>query len=263
MSLRYLATGNSQKDIALEFLVGFTTACNVIRETLIVMWDVLTIKYLPEPDTNVWLKSAELNMDRYQVPLCCGFIDGKHIKCRNLPHHGTQLFNYKKEFSLVLLAICDASCKFFAVDIGQYGSMSDGGTLKNSDFGKKLFSGTLGLPNAKFLPKTNTLFNYYFVGDEAFPLHSNIQRPYGGKFLNFEKRVYNARISRGRSSIERSFGILCARWRILYDRINGSEKTIETIIQACVALHNFLQVENQEHSNSRDETQPKPKVEVK
>ncbi|XP_039438575.1 uncharacterized protein LOC120419805 [Culex pipiens pallens] len=244
ITLRYLASGMSQKDVALNFLVGFTTASNVIRETLGVLWHVLSPKYLPEPDTDMWLKTARLNMDRYQVPLCCGFVDGKHVKCRNLPHHGTQLFNYKKEYSLVLLAVCDANCKILAVDIGQYGS------IKNSEFGKKLFSGTLGMPGTTFLPDTQIPFEYYFIGDEAFPLHKHIQRPYGGKFLSFEKRVYNARLSRGRSSIERCFGIMCATWRILLNRIDGNESTIEGIIQACVTLHNFLIVEKQKNSQT-------------
>ena len=38
ITLRYLASGMAQKDVALEFLVGVTTASNVIRETLDELW---------------------------------------------------------------------------------------------------------------------------------------------------------------------------------------------------------------------------------
>ena len=229
----------SQRAISLSFLVGPTTACNIIRETVLVLWKKLAPLYLPAPSTETWQESAQLNWDRCQLPLCTGFIDGKHIKCWNFANYGSKIFNYKKEFSLVLLGVCDANCKFLAVDIGQHGSVSDGGTLKCSEFGRRLSAGQLKLPTSTLLPGTLP-FEYYFVGDEAFPLHNHIQRSYGGMFLDIEKKIYNARISRGRSSIERAFGILCARWRVLHNRIQGCEKTVEGITQACVVLHNYL-----------------------
>lgn len=249
LTLRYLATGMSQRAISLSFLVGPTTACNIIRETVQVLWKVLVPLYLPAPTTKTWRESAQINWAKCQVPLCVGFIDGKHIKCWNFANYGSQIFNYKKEFSLVLLGVCDANCRFLAVDIGQHGSVSDGGTLKCSEFGRRLFAGQLKLPATSVLPGTNWPFEYYFIGDEAFPLSKHIQRPYGGKFLSLAKRIYNARISRGRSSIERAFGILCARWRILLNRIQGSEKTVEGITQACEVLHNFILHKRNKKSN--------------
>lgn len=240
MTIRYLATGNSQASVAQSFLVGRTSACNVIRETLEIIWDVLKPLYLPIPNCRMWKEIAEYNLKRWQIPLCLGYMDGKHVRCRNLSNSGSLLFNYKKEFSLVLLAVCDGNCRFVLVDIGQHGGISDGGTLKNSEFGKRLFAERLDLPASETLPDTTTLFDHYFVGDEAFPLHKRIQRPYGGKYLTIDKRIYNARLSRGRNCIERCFGIMASKFRILHTKIDGNEGTIEKIIQSCVVLHNFL-----------------------
>lgn len=48
------------------------------------------------------------------------------------------------------------------------------------------------------------------------------------------------RLSRARNSIEDSFGILCARWQVLNNRLDFKLKTTEAIIKACICLHNFL-----------------------
>lgn len=41
MTLRYLVTGSSINDLAISFDVGATTAKNIIKETMVVIWDSL------------------------------------------------------------------------------------------------------------------------------------------------------------------------------------------------------------------------------
>jgi hypothetical protein len=45
---------------------------------------------------------------------------------------GTQYLSYKKCFSIVLLVLVDANCRFTAVDVSAYGLCSDGVTYANS-----------------------------------------------------------------------------------------------------------------------------------
>lgn len=55
-------------------------------------------------------------------------------------------FNYKKEFSIVLLALVDADYKFISIDVGAYGRNCDGGAFKASSLEQALANGTLNIP---------------------------------------------------------------------------------------------------------------------
>ena len=82
---------------------------------------------------------------------------------------------------------------------------------------------------------------YFLVGDEIFHLKTWLMRPYPGT-LDEKQRIYNYRVSRARRTIENVFGILAARRRIFRKAIQADIKTVEAIVQACVCLHNFLQL---------------------
>lgn len=139
------------------------------------------------------------------------------------------------------MAVCDSYYKFVMVDIGAQGSLHDSTIFQESSFGKAFLQGRLPIPPAKCLPGTNTNLPHYIVGDQAFPLHEKIMRPYPGDNLSTERTIYNYRISRARRTIENTFGILVQRWGILKRRINANITMCEVITKACIVLHNYLQ----------------------
>ena len=87
--------------------------------------------------------------------------------------------------------------RFILVDIGEAGRHSDGGILSHSSFGQPIEAGMLSIPGASpfqvtNIPMWNTYlftgttvpsFQYVFVGDEAFPLRTNMLRPYPSRNL--------------------------------------------------------------------------------
>ncbi|XP_044766223.1 protein ALP1-like [Coccinella septempunctata] len=243
ITLYFLAHGCSMQSVSWSFLVGKATVSVVVRETCQAIWDVLSPIYLKRPTMQDWKTIGNEFEEKCNLPHCCGAIDGKHIVMQAPKNSGSKFFNYKKTFSIVLMAVCDASYRFTLVDIGSFGSQSDGGVFRESAFGKALDSGSLKLPPEKSLPGSDVNFPSFFVGDEAFPLKPYLLRPYPGRNLEESKNVYNYRLSRARRTIENAFGILASRWRIFRNNIIADVTTAEVITAATIALHNFMRTE--------------------
>lgn len=163
------------------------------------MWKTLQPELLPKPTGEKWLEVANRFDNLWNLPNCIGSIDGKHIRIKAPPNSGSAFHNYKRYFSIVLLAIVDADGLFITVDMGEYGRNCDGRALKESNFGKALVQGELNIPKPNPLPGEEEIipFPFYFVGNEAFPLRGNLMKPFARNKLTNERRMYNYRISRG------------------------------------------------------------------
>ncbi|XP_064475602.1 uncharacterized protein LOC135389490 [Ornithodoros turicata] len=243
ITLRYLATGDSLKSLAFLFRVGFTTARRVVLETCEAIWEVLQPVYLPEPTRMTWERSTEGFAARWQFPNCVGAVDGKHVNIQAPPLSGSMYYNYKHHFSVNLMAIGDASYRFLAVSIGDYGSHSDGGVFKNCPIGLALEAGEFDLPPPRMLPGSTIRVPSVLVGDEAFQLRPDFMRPYPAGCLDRSRRIFNYRLSRARRCIENSFGILASRWRIFRRPLCLYPENVTRVVQACVVLHNYLLTE--------------------
>ncbi|KAG1713960.1 Protein ANTAGONIST OF LIKE HETEROCHROMATIN PROTEIN 1 [Nymphon striatum] len=132
MTLRYLASGNSQASISFAYRCGRSTVSTIIRETNQAIWDALQGQYLRKPNAEEWQSIAKLFDDRWNFPNCIGAIDGKHVTIQAPPCSGSDYFNYKGHFSVVLMATCDAKYSFTMVDIGSNGRGSDGAVFAES-----------------------------------------------------------------------------------------------------------------------------------
>ena len=126
------------------------------------------------------------------------------------------------------------------VNIGAIGSASDGGIFERCGMKDALYDGSLSLPQDCDLPNTSTKCPYVITADDAFPLGHHVMKPYGGRYLEHTKRIFNYRLSRARRVSENTFGISTARWRIFKRPIDAISERSIGITKAVVALHNFL-----------------------
>jgi hypothetical protein len=196
---------------------------------------------MPAPTTDDWVEISRIFYLKTNFPNCIGAIDGKHIRCKNPNNSGTLFFNYKKFFSIVLMAVVDANLNFIAIDVGSYGREGDSNIFKECPFGKLLYAEKLNIPEPAILPNTNNSPQpFVFVGDEAFALHTNLLRPYPGRNINDTRRVFNYRLSRARRTVECAFGVLANKWRVLNTSIQVEPNFTDEIVKACCILHNFV-----------------------
>ncbi|XDV15962.1 hypothetical protein PO909_015873, partial [Leuciscus waleckii] len=225
VGLRYLASGDSLISLAFSYRLGHTTVMNSVHMVCAAIEKHMMQSFLPRPTADSWKEVAQRFWEKWNFPNCLGALDGKHIVIQAPPLSGSQYFNYKKTFSIVLLALVDADYRFRCIQVGDFGRTSDGG----------VYAGT-ALPGAAHLGNVP----HVMVGDAAFPLKPYLMRPYPGQNLIHRKSIFNYRLSRARMVVENAFGILASRWRIFHRRINLHPKNVDTLVVAACILHNFL-----------------------
>ena len=166
----FLATGDSYKSIAYSYRVGHATVSLIVAETCEAIWDAMQSIYMKTPTEGHWLATARGFEERWNFPNCIGAIDGKHVVMQAPAGSGSQYFNYKGSFSVVLMALVDHLYRFIAIDVGSYGRNSDGGIFSHSILGRALQERKLSVPDDKPIPGLPGAMPHVIVGDEAFPL---------------------------------------------------------------------------------------------
>lgn len=125
-----------------------------------------------------WRLVSENYEAQWNFPHCLHAIDGRHCILQAPIHSGSDYFNYKQNFSIVLMGIADSNYCFLFADVGRQGRISDGDVLKNTTFWKKLQDNQLNLPSEDVLPGRQTKVPYVFVGDDAFSLQEHLMKAY-------------------------------------------------------------------------------------
>ncbi len=123
VTLRFLASGDSQQSHSFSFRIGRATVSKILGATCEALWVALNKEYLNLPSTTEdWVRISKEFEDSWNVPHCIGAIDGKHIMIECPKKAGSSHYNYKGYHSTVLLAICDAQYCFTFVDFDNHGS---------------------------------------------------------------------------------------------------------------------------------------------
>lgn len=232
-------------DLEFEFQVSRKTVGRIVKETCKTIWDIMQPQEMPTPNQEIWLQKTKEFQTVTQFPNCIGSVDGKHIRLVCPNKTGSEYFNFKKFFSIVLMAVADANYYFTAIDVGAYGREGDPTIFNKSNFGQRLKNNELDLPPDSQLPvptncDTGPCVPYVLLGDEAFGLSKHVMRPYPSKKLTHEKRIYNYRHCRGRRVVECSFGILSNKWRVLHSAMLIQPEAAIIVVEACCVLHNFV-----------------------
>ena len=177
-------------------------------------------------------QQQQTKYDFYEVagfPGVLGCIDCTHIPIRapSLPEDEYSYINRKQFHSINVQAVCNVNMEFTNVTARWPGGHHD--------------SFILGLSSVGRWFESDSLHEGWLLGDSGYALKSWLLTPFpnpeGGP-----QRCFNVSLKKTRTLIERTFGILKSRWRILDhsgDYLCYTPKKVAYITVACCILHNI------------------------
>ncbi len=183
---------------------------------------------------------ANTNSCRWQYHHCLGGIDGKHVAIRKPMNADSCYFNYKNFHSIVLMALVDGDYKSTWVEVGANGTSSDVQIFEDSGMKEAIEQCVIAFPPPDHLPDDNRDIPYFFVGDDAFPLHTYMMKPYGRLQLDGPERIYNYQKSCCRRVCENAFDILANRYACLLSVIKFQPNIATNIVLAAICCHNLM-----------------------
>lgn len=224
--------------------MGSCTISGIVKDTCEAIWDALQpLEMKPPSSKQRWIEISANFYKRTNFPNCLGAVDGKHIRLICPQFSGSNFYNYKTFYSIVLLAVVDSDYRFLAIDVGAYGKDSDSNIFNNWTFAKMLKQNQLNIPGLTELPNAEGVkLPHVFLGDEAFSLNTNFMRPYPRSSLttNTQRRIFNYRLSRARRVVECAFGILSNKWRIFHTNMTIPPDFAMLVTKTACVLHNYV-----------------------
>ncbi|KAJ8685504.1 hypothetical protein QAD02_021297 [Eretmocerus hayati] len=238
VTLRHLATGETQESLSLSFRIGQSTISGVKA-----IHQVLAGDYLKFPSSEEeWRVVAQDYGERWNFEHCVGAMDGKHIRIDPPLQSGSMYYNFHEFFSIVLLALVDAQLRFIYIDVGTNGRASDRGIWNKSVLKLCLDNDSISIPGPSRLPGTDEEFPFVIIGDEGFTLSEELLIPYSKDALanRRDRRIFNYRLSRARRCSENAFGVMGARFQIFRAPMRYDPDDARDVVLAAVCLHNYL-----------------------
>lgn len=182
-------------------------------------------------------KSTRLEDPRFEgFRDCVAAGDGSHVPYRPVGASGARFRNYKLGTSLNHFLVCDLDGNILYVLAGYEGAGHDRKVLR-----KAVASGTFSVPSGK-----------YVLGDHAYGDHPDFLTPFRGvryhlkEWASANKRprtpeeLFNLRHASLRNVVERLFGVLKKRFKVLVQFNNWPIEAQITMMYSLAALHNFI-----------------------
>lgn len=149
-----------------------------------------------------------------------------------------EYFNRKQDYSFVVQAVTDTSCKFLDVSTGFPGSIHDARILWLNKLHREVAQGNWLNGPSKQIGACEV--GPLLVGDSAYPLSKWLMKPFKQTRTLTESRLrYNCALSQARVVVEQAYGILKGRWRCLYKAMEEKISSVPLTILTCFVLHNI------------------------
>ncbi|CAF2610044.1 unnamed protein product [Rotaria sp. Silwood2] len=237
-ALYALGSSSEFRTIGHLFGIGKSTAREIFHEFCSILVDKFFHRFIKFPTTDAEIKET---IDGFLIkcgyPLCLGAVDGTHIAIKPPLGFECDYFNYKKYHSIIMLATVNSNLLFTYVNIGAPERCNDSSIYNNCSL-----SNVIQHPiyQNHFMMINNVMVHSHLIADSAFALSSNLMKPFSDR-LNMPKTqtLFNYRLSRARCSIERAFGSLKNRFRLLHRKLEHDLNNVINIVKAATIIHNL------------------------
>ena len=132
MTLYFLGQGVNYLAVGNLFGAAVSTVCVAVNDTVKAIVQTLTPELIRFPSTEAELAAAMNTFGKF--PNCVGAFDGTHIPIKRPNKYGTDYYNRKGYYSILMQGVCDGIGKFLSVSCGFPGSMHDARMLRMSGF---------------------------------------------------------------------------------------------------------------------------------
>ncbi|GJV18876.1 retrovirus-related pol polyprotein from transposon TNT 1-94 [Tanacetum coccineum] len=197
-------------------------------------------KYLRKPDFNDIQKLYTAHNNIHGFPGMLGSIDCMHWEWRNCPKawHGQFGRGDKKYPTILLEAVASYDLWIWHAFFGVAGANNDLTVLNNSPLFDDLLDGID--PVAPFECNGVTFEKGYYLADDIYPQWASFVKSF--TVASSEKNVLYKRKQEGaRKDIERAFGVLQGRWRIISQPARAwTINKLRRVMHTCIILHNMI-----------------------
>ena len=122
------------------------------------------------------------------------------------------------------------------VDVGINESSSDVQIVSQLQLRAGIIDGTIISPAAEPLPADDRPMPYFLIRDDAFSLRTWLMKPFSGRMLPDDQRIFNYRLSCVCRVVEKAFGIMANRFGCLLTTINQSKATSIVLAMVCIMV---------------------------
>ncbi|XP_061390004.1 putative nuclease HARBI1 isoform X1 [Musca vetustissima] len=231
-TLSLLASGSFQHTVGNDFLIGMSQSatCRVVQRVA----KEMELKLCPE-HINFSPDQSALCMEhfctKFRIPGVIGCVDGTHFGLQKPTENEHMFFNRKGYHSLNSMIICDHQHIITAILSKYGGAAHDSFVWKHSDERRLL----------EQMYTNNSFKNGWLLADSGYPLEPWCITPYRNPADGSPESKFNEVHSSARCIVERTIGILKARWKIVcHDRRSRySPVKMALFGNVCAALHNI------------------------
>jgi hypothetical protein len=243
---RMLAYGTSADQLDEWIRLGESTIFKCFYRFLVAVYDAFGDEYLRAPTKEDMIRMLRENAKR-GFPGMLGSIDCWHWEWKNCPSAWAGQFKGHKGKGCVTEACCGHDLWIWHLFCGNPGSLNDINILDRSPLLHQIYNQSQ--PEVKFKVNGNVYKYPYWLADGIYPRLATFvigfscpAHPVDKNFTLWQESI--------RKDIERAFGVLQARWRIIAQPARHWDREIlDDVVKCCVILHNMIVEDEREDTN--------------